>query len=569
MQDKSTTTDLQKAVVFFRQSGLSRLVERLREKYIELGRAGGQIILENSTASERQAVASFLGKPLSSDVNLRVRVADVEKAITHSFGCSLPALLNAYFPGRPLVTRQEQRASRTARQDAFHQQLASITDQLPEESRGRRWLLHGPHGLEWLFSRYKNESAHEQEQQVELVRYVAHALDQLPQADTPERLALFAQRTSGDPHTLDADRPAGRLFLYALADLARNTTGSTSESNDADDGFLDASSEVPKDREQVLRLYADVGLLVDTISSNVAVFNLAGAVYCDSTPDALVQAAGERVLLLPLRQLLEWQSVVPARSDIYIFENPQVFEEVIFGLSSHGSNKLPGRSHSGLEFAAPGQNLLPMGFLSTETIETSVPMETTETSVPTETNVVPQGQPVWGIGALPGGQIIPPHPTSLRPYGHDNLLPQNLPLRGEQPPPILYDDSHRPPTMICTSGWPSTAALKLLQMFVDQSPGNRLYYSGDFDLKGLQIAASLIARYAGRCYPWRFDVESYAFALRAGGVTANAVELAALSMLPEVFAPLVAVMREKKMWAYQEGIVRLLTKDVKINGFLP
>ena len=105
-------------------------------------------------------------------------------------------------------------------------------------------------------------------------------------------------------------------------------------------------------------------------------------------------------------------------------------------------------------------------------------------------------------------------------------------------------------------------------MLVDRSLSNRLYYSGDFDLKGLQIAASLMARYAGRCYPWRFDVESYAFALRAGGVTTNAVELAALSMLPEVFAPLVTVMQEKGLWAYQEGIVGLLTEDVKRNGSL-
>ena len=493
MQDKSTIPDLQKAVAFFKQAGLSRLAEKLREKYIELGRAGGQVILEHSTASERQAIASFLGKPLSSDVNLKVRVADVEKAITHSFACSLPALLNTYFPDQPLVTRQDQRASHTARQDAFYQQLVSLVEHLSEGSRGRRWLLHGQHGLEWLFSRYKNESAHVRERQVEQVRYIAHALDQLPQADTPERLALFAQRTSGDPHALDSDRAVGRLFLYALTDLARDAASSMTRSGDTDDSYLDASSEVPKDREQALRLYSDVGLLVDTISSNVAVFNLAGAMYHDGTPDALMQTAGERVLLLPLRQLLEWQSVVPSQSDIYIFENPQVFEEVIF----------------------------------------------------------------------------PPHPTSLRPYGHDDLLPQNLPLRGEQPPPILYDDdSHRPPTMVCTSGWPSTAALKLLQMFVDQSPDIRLYYSGDFDLKGLQIAASLMARYAGRCYPWRFDVESYAFALRAGGVTANAVELAALSMLPEVFASLVTVMQEKSLWAYQEGIVSLLTEDVKRNGSL-
>jgi len=164
-----------------------------------------------------------------------------------------------------------------------------------------------------------------------------------------------------------------------------------------------------------------------------------------------------------LRQVLEWRSAVPTQANIYVFENPQVFEEVIAGVSCQ-SDSVPGRSL---------------------------------------------------------------------------------------------------PTLVCTSGWPSAAALKLLQMFVDQSPDNRLYYSGDFDLKGLQIAASLMARYVGRCYPWRFDVASYLVAMQAGGVVANAVELAGLSALPEVFRLLVEVMQEKGMWAYQEGIARVLAEDVK------
>jgi uncharacterized protein (TIGR02679 family) len=452
----------QKAVDFFKQAGLSRMIEQLREKYVELGRAGGQIILENSTASERQAVASFLGKPLSADVNLKVRMVDVEKAIRHSFGCSLPVLLNAYFPDRSLVTRQEQRANRIARQAAFLQELVSIAEHLPDESLGRRWLLYGPHGLEWLFTRYKNEPTHEQRRQVELVRYTAETLDRLPRAGTPERLALFAQRTSGDPHALDADRPVGRLFLYALADLSKNSGEIRGESGDSDVTYTPENIDVLSDRERTVKLYADVGLLVDTISSNVAVFHLASAINSDGSPDPLVQVAGERVLLLPLRQLLEWQCIVPAQSDIYVFENPQVFEEVIVGLTFSSDNK------------------------------------------------------------------------------------ENRPL----------------PTLVCTSGWPSTAALRLLQMLVDQSPNNRLYYSGDFDLKGLQIAASLMTRYAGRCYPWRFDADSYTVALQAGGVAATMTELAALSMLPEVFNSLVAAMQEKGRWAFQEGIVQLLTEDI-------
>jgi len=202
-----------------------------------------------------------------------------------------------------------------------------------------------------------------------------------------------------------------------------------------------------------------MGLLVDTISSNVAVFNLADAIHVGGSPDPLLQVAGKRVLLLPLRQVLEWQRVVPAGRDIYVFENPQVFEEVI-----------------------AAQEM-------------------------------------------------------------DTFLP----------------------TLICTSGWPSVAALTLLDRLLAESPDNRLFYSGDLDLKGLQIAAFLLARYPEHCLPWRFDAGTYLLALQSDSVLARANELEILSTLPDVFAPLAAAMQEKKVWVYQEGITHLLVEDIKMN----
>jgi hypothetical protein len=95
-----------------------------------------------------------------------------------------------------------------------------------------------------------------------------------------------------------------------------------------------------------------------------------------------------------------------------------------------------------------------------------------------------------------------------------------------------------------------------------QEVANQLYYSGDFDLAGLKIATYLVERYPGRCHLWRFDPESYVKALHDKGVPANSADLAALNNLPEIFAPLVAVMQEKGKWAYQEGITRLLLEDV-------
>ncbi len=414
----------QRAAQFFAQAGLSRLVTKIYEKYIEVGQVGGQIVLQDCTAHERRDIASFLGKPLSTNTTVKLRLAGIDKALLHSFQCTLPDMLRAYFPEREIVTRAEQRAIHAEHQAHFHEALAALAAELPEDSRGRCWLQQGPHGLEWLFSRYKNTPRAEQERQLLQVRYVAHLLDQLPKPEAPERLALFAQRTSGDPHMLDADRATGRLFLLALHDLTKDREDSTLS---------------PQDRAQELRLYRDAGLLVDTISSSVAVFNLAGATYRDGTPDQLLQAAGRRVLLLPLRQLLDWQSAAPTQAAIYVVENPQVFEEVIA---------------------------------------------------------------------------------------------------------------------------PSVAALRLLDLLLADSPDHRFYYSGDFDLKGLQIAAYLMARYPDRCHLWHFDVDSYLSALQSDGIQASASELDLLDTLPSDFAPLAAAMQEKGKWAYQEGIAHLLTDDI-------
>jgi uncharacterized protein (TIGR02679 family) len=438
----------QKALTFFTQAGLTRLLEKIRAKYIAEGQIRGQIVLEEVTPGERREIASFLGRPPYRDAIIRIRLVEMDQALrTSGFACTLLDVIAALHPDEPLETRPERRVAHAQHQAAFRQALLSSVSEFSENSRALHWLLQGAHGLEWLFTRSKNAPADEQQRQLSIIRYVASLLDQLPIAPNSERLALFAQRTSGDPHALDPVRAEGRLFLLALSDL-----------------FTDATPV--QDRAHALHLYNNAGLLVDTISSSVAVFNLASTTLHSGEVDPLLRAAGARVLLLPQRQLLEWTRMQPTRTDIYAFENPQVFEEVVDDL--------------------------------------------------------------------------------LRLASHTIL-----------------------PTLVCTSGWPSVAALLLLDRLLAASPENRLYYSGDFDLKGLQIATHLLARYPERCLPWRFDPDAYAQALQSEGMPAGANELAALNGLPQVFAPLISAMQEKRKWAYQEGIADILARDVRATFTTP
>lgn len=61
--------------------------------------------------------------------------------------------------------------------------------------------------------------------------------------------------------------------------------------------------------------------------------------------------------------------------------------------------------------------------------------------------------------------------------------------------------------LICTSGQPSVAALRLLDLLA--ADGTKLFYSGDFDGKGLSIAAQLCARYPRLLRPWHMAPEDY------------------------------------------------------------
>ncbi|MCT4605658.1 MAG: DUF2399 domain-containing protein [Marinisporobacter sp.] len=63
------------------------------------------------------------------------------------------------------------------------------------------------------------------------------------------------------------------------------------------------------------------------------------------------------------------------------------------------------------------------------------------------------------------------------------------------------------PTLICTSGQVNISSLIILDKLVEG--GAKIYYSGDFDPEGLQIADKLKKRYKEKLVFWRFSIEDY------------------------------------------------------------
>ena len=71
------------------------------------------------------------------------------------------------------------------------------------------------------------------------------------------------------------------------------------------------------------------------------------------------------------------------------------------------------------------------------------------------------------------------------------------------------------PALVCTSGHMSLAAERLLQRVA--GAGNDVLYSGDFDLRGLEIAFRAVRAHPGRVTLWRMDEADHREALRRSG----------------------------------------------------
>jgi uncharacterized protein (TIGR02679 family) len=112
------------------------------------------------------------------------------------------------------------------------------------------------------------------------------------------------------------------------------------------------------------------------------------------------------------------------------------------------------------------------------------------------------------------------------------------------------------PTLICTNGNLNRADHQLLGLL--RGTGAHLFYSGDFDAKGLEIAVQVLSRYEAS--PWRMTPADYRAALRAGG---RELDPAALQHSARLFPGLVSEMASQRQTAHHEGLIARFKEDLE------
>lgn len=113
--------------------------------------------------------------------------------------------------------------------------------------------------------------------------------------------------------------------------------------------------------------------------------------------------------------------------------------------------------------------------------------------------------------------------------------------------------------LICTSGQPSVAALRLLDLLA--ADGTQLFYSGDFDGKGLSIAAQLCARYSKLLTPWHMTPEDYE-RCRSNVMLGETSQLLLQGCTGTALEPSAKLVKQYNCAGYQELLIPLLQTDL-------
>lgn len=401
---------------YFSQPGFEQMLQAVWNRYAGLEKPGGHAVVRKASADECERLNEFFGWYKKPGEDIRVPLALFERELLHSAFPFTIAELHEVLNGKPLMTKSDLKL--LAQQD-WQALFQAVEDDLTDKGTSLQpqvsaWLAGLKEGRA-LGYRTLRDLWHDSGEAAK--RELAHAVrawNLLLSGETGVfsegdgaagtflssiRLPVLAALTTGNPHALDRNNPAGRLFFQALRSANRYEVLFDIESGDATDLIDPEESEAQPalsfvgDTLEARRVYRLSGILDDDISSLVHVYR----------PYSGLKGP----YVLTLRQVESTKAFISV-TDIYVVENPAVFSTLADW---------------------------------TESIE------------------------------------------------------------------ACYASS---PLLLCTSGPASAASLRLIDRYMEDGLfSGDLYYSGDYDVKGIEIGNVLAARYKERFVPWCFSGDSY------------------------------------------------------------
>lgn len=316
---------MKEALYYFQESNFDRLFTLFKKKYESLGRIGGTVKIDTFNDMELSAIARFFG--LASDElreTGRISLSEFDRQLqrTKFSGVTLKDLLEAYF-AEPLISKKEKEQLQKEQQDSFFEKL--LTD-FPRLEFWLDYIRKRTPDTFWIYRLMDDSPSDFREK----IQHLERAFTNLP--DELERLPVFSQRITRDPHAFDVNTNLGRLFLHLLAV----------------DHCQEDTVAIPLDTESMNELLLHYHLLRDDITNYVTCANLLAEKDDRVHPLWYAAAETQSVLNIPLRELIGLSRVFPSdgKNNVWIVENSGVYSSILDKVSdvpiicTHGQFKL-------------------------------------------------------------------------------------------------------------------------------------------------------------------------------------------------------------------------------------
>lgn len=282
----------------FEHSAFVKLFRLFKKKYYSLGSMRGSVSLKGFEEDEIDEIAGFLG--VSSIKLARKGVVHLkqfeEQLATSAFAhVSLVELVEAVL-NEPLQTKEQEQAVKVSAEADFLQRLRIVLADYP------KWIAQVEKRA--TDSRFIWQS---QESILPEIERVVRAINMRLAEGEFERLPIFAQRTTGNPHAFDSNTLAGKLLLHAAFSMS------------------DEEITFPKTTEERVDLLAMLQIVQDDLWNFVTCQGLQG--FIGDIVHPVWQAAIETksALNMPMRELMRIDRLEPACSKcVWIVENSSV-----------------------------------------------------------------------------------------------------------------------------------------------------------------------------------------------------------------------------------------------------
>ncbi|MGF7186535.1 uncharacterized protein (TIGR02679 family) [Desulfitispora alkaliphila] len=318
-------TLLEQALEYFNADrGFRQLFTLFRKKYESLGRIGGTVKITTLSDSELASVARFFGlqpDELKEKGTVSLLAFQEQLNQTKFESLELLALLEGYFGEEILSKKVAQEKQREKELNT----IAQLESLYPNLSFWFNYLRKRSADTYWIFKLLYQDVFND------YVKHLSKAMSELP-CDY-ERLPVFSQRITHNPHAFDLKNNLGKLLLHVL-----NVHGGNQ-----------SAPSLLSDGEMVNNLLQHYYLLRDDITNYVSCANIVAETKDGIHPMWKAAAETKSVMNVPLREILDVSIAYPKDKNnkrVWIVENSGVFSSLLDAvphaplLCTHGQFKL-------------------------------------------------------------------------------------------------------------------------------------------------------------------------------------------------------------------------------------